>query len=350
METDFKIQERIDYFLSQLSAMTKVGDIRDLCKKEMAFLNDYSSERTEENYTKQTIKKHLSAYRNGIRDLQKHGKLTPKRAKTALGALKQDIEISAKMRQEYAEKIKSYREQSIILKSSQIPIFKTKALKHLESGTLAKSMMGLHLATGRRGYEICKTANFHSLDDVDAAIKSAKKLTIDGKKLPDSLIATREEILQQAKFLNVDNSNCLVFSGQAKTKVKQIGKGDSCLFVGLKQPFVIPVLAPVSAILSAFEWLRANYQEFAEMSQPEIDDRIATLLNSNTTGVKAPSAYGAMFPSEHCTFKLLRKLYAAIVVYELAQTNDYAPAKLYSTILGHSNPGTMESYDYIRFR
>lgn len=315
-----EIDRRIDDFTAKLAAIKTKKDIENFCKLEAEYLRD--------KYALTTLKSHFSKYRKSIKTLS--GK-----------ALKYSLPIMRLTREEketeainYADKISAYQENKLILDKKLIPTFLSKTEESLKINTFDSKMIGLALATGRRGYELVKKANFYRIEDIDKAIADATNL------LPKTdQINSREDIENQIKSMGLSSSNCLIFWGQAKANE------ESKTIV--KQPYAIPILADTDLVLEAFKWVRNTHPRYQQMSSQEIDSRIHSNLNKK---VKYPQMLGMMLDPEHCKYKTLRKIYIAIAFLKFNRQK-LGYEVFCSKRLGHGrlSKGTAQSYTYVQF-
>ena len=316
-----KLKLRIDGFIEELSKLSLAKDIDELCRKEVTEL--------KENFQPTTAKRYISEYRKAIKALQ------GKRRDRAMKLIMMDKETAETIDYSYRQKVSNFRNDPIVIPSEKISEFIEKGKNQLTAKTLSGTMQGLAILTGRRGYELLNCGYFWKYSEMKTAINETAKI------LPDYLINSAENIEKELKILGLNPDNCLLFSGQAKTNEKSIKT--------VKQPFVIPVLAAPDDILAAFKWLRSNFSKYADMTMTEINNKTQKTLNDPNTGVKNSKNYGLLLPRQHCQFKALRKVYAAICSKQC--TKPIVKNRFYSMVLGHgeSSTGTAASYDYFLF-
>ena len=312
---------RIDGFIKELSKLSLAKDIDDLCRKEVAKL--------KENFQPTTAKRYISEYRKAIKALQ------GKRRDRAMKLMIMDKKTVEIIDYSYRQKVSGFRNDPMVIPSEKISEFIEKGKNQLTTKTFSSTMQGLAMLTGRRGYELLNCGYFWKYSEMKTAINETAKI------LPDYLINSVENIEKELKILGLNPDNCLLFSGQAKTNKKSIKT--------VKQPFVVPILTTPDDILTAFKWLRANFSKYADMTMKEINDKTHKTLNDPNTGVKSSKNYGQLLPRQHCQFKALRKVYAAICSKQC--TTSIIKNRFYSMILGHgeSSTGTAASYDYFLF-
>lgn len=324
-KTKRKINARIDNFIIRLSQLKYLKDIKECCQDEVEALR-------KEGYTITTLKDYLQRYREAAKALR--SKKQRDQVNSIMRIEKQEKEA---LTFDYHSKVREFTFDAIKFPASKIDYFIDKAHYHLSKKTFAGAMMGLELLTGRRGVELLKKGHFYRLSEMNQAIDDTSK------ELPKFLINSPKEIQKRIDYFNFNPDKTLLFWGQAKANNESKTTAT--------QPYPIPCLGDIDLIFEAFSWLRTNYPQYLEMDEREINIMTHGGLNDYNSGVKHPRNYGMDFEAQHCNFKVLRKVYAAINSYQLIGDEIEKDRVLYSLILGHAiaSEGTAASYQYVRF-
>jgi hypothetical protein len=183
--------------------------------------------------------------------------------------------------------------------------------KRVSYGRLA---IGLMVLTGRRDTEIVKTASF--------------------KKLSEGT----QKHFEQAEKLNLNEDDCVIFSGQLKTKESKNANLD---------PYVIPVLGDVDTIIEALRKLR-EIKDCTKLTNDEVHSQVNPTLNESIKRVH----FKGLLVNPSCS--IMRKIYCAICQKWFYDENqsfklEMSKQKYLASILGHTEKdfGTANSYkDY----
>ena len=226
---------RIEEFISKLTSLTRIKDIKILCNQELDYLRKELKIETvysEAGYPvgvigdARRLKTQVSIYRKAISQL----KTTSRNSFSVVSngykenrhkALKYfNLENHEKRDVNTRDRTRVKEDKSNRLSFDAIAVI-DKALELIESESYISKVAGLYLLTGRRHEEILITGNFAKSDyDVNS-----------------------EPLIRDWLEYDIDSA---LFSGQVKRK----GNDD--------RPYNIPILAPLETIQAVIDWLRTN--------------------------------------------------------------------------------------------
>jgi hypothetical protein len=317
---------RIPEFIEALRSAETPEAVSELCKLEENYLDTElatsSKKRAftryrnaiKENFENTEIFKHfVYTDKNGQIFVDEYGKYTFKVFRLSIKEL--GLLGEKEVNQVHDRHTKKRRERGfisandIICKAEELIDISTH--KRVSYGRLA---IGLMVLTGRRDTEVLKSANF--------------------KKLSEGT----QEHFDQAEKLNLNEDNCVIFSGQLKTKESKNANQD---------PYVIPVLGDVDTIIEALRKLR-EIKDCTKLTNDEVHSQANSSLNESIKKVH----FKGLLVNPSCS--IMRKIYGAICLKWLYDENqsfklEMSRQKYLASILGHSEKdlGTANSYkDY----
>lgn len=317
---------RIDKFIAELDGLTRLGEIKVLCDREMDYLRQQLKIETvysNEGYPigvigdARRLKTQVSAYRSAINQLHRNFKnSTPvvrngkkirihKALKYFNLAIHEKQDSNARDRQRVSlDKINrpSFNAVEVISKSYEL----------LESKSYISKTAGLYLLTGRRHQEILVTGKF---------------------ELP--VLDGRSSLLDDWFKSDMDAA---LFSGQVKRKSLD------------DDGYNIPLLADIKIVQDAIEWLRINkpHQENERAKgSKELGEKVRKEFYDN--GLLPTPAGKDNFLNPHS----LRSAYSAIC-WQLyrnsnAVSNNCTEDIFIKAIMGHMEDSTQSAQSYLDY-
>lgn len=316
---------RVEEFITKLTPLTTVKNIKALCNKELDYLRHelsivttYSNEGYPVGVTgdARRLKTQVSAYRTAIKELKTNSKNSQSQIKDG-----RQVRVHKALKffnlAEYEKRDVSTRDrQRVRLDKTNRPSFDAvavldQAFELLESNSYVSKVAGLYLLTGRRHEEILITGKFD-----------------------DPFFDTPDDLLGEWLECDIDAAN---FSGQVKRK----GNSDS--------PYNIPLLAPLEIIAGAVEWLRIH-KPHKEGTRPK---------GSKELGLKVRKVFqdGELLPipagkDDYLNPHNLRSAYSAICwqLYRHSHRAMNCTEDIFiKAIMGHTEESTQSAQAYLDY-